>query len=207
MTTQFTCAKNRAKGFTLAELTLAVLIISIIMVALAPVVTKRVADNIKISNSTLSEFKLYTYDEAATDSKCTPAPDGSRAYDCEFSAPSSAKSVSVVMVSGGGGGAGATNATLLPTTNSASNSSSTANTKKEIEITNGIKNVVVSYLSGSGGGGGGGTWSGSASSAPTSQADCDKYDAKYLTPAQNGILGIFLKQQTAALQAVLQQLQ
>ena len=93
-----------ANGFTLAELTLALIIISIIMVALAPVVTKRVADNIKISNSTLSEFKLYTYDEAATDSKCTPASDGSRAYDCEFSAPSSAKSVSVVMVSGGGGG-------------------------------------------------------------------------------------------------------
>ena len=187
MTTQFTCAKNRAKGFTLAELTLALIIISIIMVALAPVVTKRVADNIKISNSTLSEFKLYTYDEAATDSKCTPAPDGSRAYDCEFSAPSSAKSVNVVMVSGGGGGAGATNATLLPTTNSASNSSSTANTTKEIEITNGIKNVVVSYLSGSGGGGGGGSWKqGSAGGAPTSQADCDKYDAKYLTASQNG---------------------
>ena len=186
MTTQFTCAKNRAKGFTLAELTLALIIISIIMVALAPVVTKRVADNIKISNSTLSEFKLYTYDEAATDSKCTPASDGSRAYDCEFSAPSSAKSVSVVMVSGGGGGAGATNATLLPTTNSASNSSSTANTTKEIEITNGIKNVVVSYLSGSGGGGGGGSWSESAGAAPTSQADCDKYDAKFLTAAQNG---------------------
>ena len=187
MTTQFTCAKNRANGFTLAELTLALIIISIIMVALAPVVTKRVADNIKISNSTLSEFKLYTYDEAATDSKCTPAPDGSHAYDCEFSAPTNAKSVSVVMVSGGGGGAGATNATLLPTTNSASNSSSTANTTKEIEITNGIKNVVVSYLSGSGGGGGGGSWKqGSAGGAPTSQADCDKYDAKYLTASQNG---------------------
>ena len=185
MTTQFTCAKNCAKGFTLAELTLAVLIISIIMVALAPVVTKRVASNIKISNSTLSEFKLYTYDEAAADSKCTPASDGSRAYDCEFSAPSSAKSVNVVMVSGGGGGAGATNATLLPTTNSASNSSSTASTTKEIEITNGIKNVVVSYLSGSGGGGGGGAWSESAGGAPTSQADCDRYDAKFLTAAQN----------------------
>ncbi len=174
-------------AFTLAELLVSTLIISIIMVVLAPVITKRVTSNINVSGgggSTKKESKLFLYNP--TDPNCS-AVSGQNALNCNFTTGSGVKSVNVVMVSGGGGGAGGTPPTVeygkkLTVTNSTIGSAKT----QEITITKNMKNVVVSYLSGSGGGGGGGTWSGSASSAPTSQADCDPYDAKFLTAAQNG---------------------
>ena len=181
-------AKNLAKsfGFTLAELLVSVLIISIIMVVLAPVITKRVTSNINVSGggSTKKESKLFLYNP--TDPDCNPVS-GQNALDCNFTTGTGVKSVNVVMVSGGGGGAGGTPPTVeygkkLTVTNSTIGSAKT----QEITISKNMKNVVVTYLSGSGGGGGGGAWSESAGAAPTSQADCDKYDAKYLTPAQNG---------------------
>ncbi len=182
-------AKNFAKsfGFTLAELLVSVLIISIIMVVLAPVITKRVTSNINVSGgggSTKKESKLFLYNP--TDPDCS-AVSGQSALDCNFTTGTGVKSVNVVMVSGGGGGAGGTPPTTeygkkLTVTNSTIGSAKT----QEITISKNMKNFVVSYLSGSGGGGGGGAWSESAGAAPTSQADCDKYDAKFLTASQNG---------------------
>ena len=185
-------AKNLAKsfGFTLAELLVSVLIISIIMVVLAPVITKRVTSNINVSGSgggsgsSKQDNKLFVYNP--TDPDCS-AVAGQNALDCNFTTGSGVKSVNVVMVSGGGGGAGGTPPTTeygkkLTVTNSTIGSAKT----QEITITKNMKNVVVSYLSGSGGGGGGGAWNESAGAAPTSQADCDKYDAKFLTASQNG---------------------
>ncbi len=179
-------ALNALLGFTLAELLVSTLIISIIMVVLAPVITKRVTSNINVSGggSTKKESKLFLYNP--TDPNCS-AVSGQNALDCNFTTGSGVKSVNVVMVSGGGGGAGGTPPTTeygkkLTVTNSTIGSAKT----QEITITKNMKNFVVSYLSGSGGGGGGGAWSESAGAAPTSQADCDKYDAKYLTASQNG---------------------
>ncbi len=180
-------ALNALLGFTLAELLVSTLIISIIMVVLAPVITKRVTSNINVSGgggSTKKESKLFLYNP--TDPNCS-AVSGQNALDCNFTTGTGVKSMNVVMVSGGGGGAGGTPPTVeygkkLTVTNSTIGSAKT----QEITISKNMKNVVVSYLSGSGGGGGGGAWNESAGGAPTSQADCDKYDAKYLTPAQNG---------------------
>ncbi len=174
-------------AFTLAELLVSTLIISIIMVVLAPVITKRVTSNINVSGgggSTKKESKLFLYNP--TDPNCS-AVAGQNALDCNFTTGSGVKSVNVVMVSGGGGGAGGTPPTTeygkkLTVTNSTIGSAKT----QEITISKNMKNFVVSYLSGSGGGGGGGAWSESAGAAPTSQADCDKYDAKFLTASQNG---------------------
>ena len=53
-----------------------------------------------------------------------------------------------------------------------------------------MKNVVVTYLTGGGGGGGGGAWEEIAGFTPTSQADCDPYDAKFLTASQNGVTAV-----------------
>ena len=130
--------KKQKLGFTLAELLLALIVMSLLIIAVAPVLTKRVVDNIKVSNSSQGEFKLYTYQNSADNPECTLAADGSKAYDCTFTAPTDAKSVSVVMVSGGGGGAGATEGTITPKTDF-----TTSSTGKELEITNGMKNVVV----------------------------------------------------------------
>ena len=172
-------------AFTLAELLVSTLIISIIMVVLAPVITKRVTSNINVSGggSTKKESKLFLYNP--TDPNCS-AVAGQNALDCNFTTGVGVKSVNVVMVSGGGGGAGGTPPTTeygkkLTVTNSTIGSAKT----QEITITKNMKNVVVSYLSGSGGGGGGGAWVEEQGGAPTSQADCDRYDAKFLTAAQN----------------------
>ncbi len=174
-------------GFTLAELLVSTLIISIIMVVLAPVITKRVTSNINVSGgggSTKKESKLFLYNP--TDPNCS-AVSGQNALDCTFRTGSGVKSISVVMVSGGGGGAGGTApyaeyGKKITVVNSTIGSAKT----QEITITKNMKNVVVSYLSGSGGGGGGGAWVETAGKVPTSQADCDPYDAKFLTAAQNG---------------------
>ena len=176
------------KGFTLAELLVSVLIISIIMVVLAPVMTRRHSSSINAGSggagSTSQASRLFLYN--LTDPDCT-AVAGQNALDCNFTTGTGVKSVNVVMVSGGGGGAGGTPPTTeygkkLTVTNSTIGSAKT----QEITITKNMKNFVVTYLAGSGGGGGGGAWSESTGAAPTSQADCDKYDAKFLTAEQNG---------------------
>ena len=178
------------KGFTLAELLVSVLIISIIMVVLAPVMTRRHSSSINAGSggaggaTATQKSRLFQYN--LTDPDCRTVS-GQNALDCNFTTGSGVKSVNVVMVSGGGGGAGGTPPTVeygkkLTVVNSTIGSAKT----QEITITKNMKNVVVSYLSGSGGGGGGGAWNESTGAAPTSQADCDKYDAKYLTPTQNG---------------------
>ena len=176
------------KGFTLAELLVSVLIISIIMVVLAPVMTRKHSNKVNVGGAgggtVTRESRLFLYNP--TDPNCS-AVAGQNALDCTFRTGSGVKSMNVVMVSGGGGGAGGTPPTTeygkkLTVTNSTIGSAKT----QEITITKNMKNVVVSYLSGSGGGGGGGAWNESAGAAPTSQADCDKYDAKFLTAEQNG---------------------
>ena len=146
------------RGFTLAELTLAVFIISILIVGFAPILTKRIQDNIKVSNALSGEGVMYLYEECADKSECTPAADGSRAYDCKFSAPANAKTISVVLVSGGGGGAGATEAVVTPYNETVANATNGQSQKKEINIVTGMAEVTVAHISGSGGGGGGGSW-------------------------------------------------
>ena len=127
-------------AFTLAELLVSTLIISIIMVVLAPVITKRVTSNINVSGgggSTKKESKLFLYNP--TDPNCS-AVSGQNALDCNFTTGSGVKSVNVVMVSGGGGGAGGTPPTTeygkkLTVTNSAIGSAKT----QEITITKNMK--------------------------------------------------------------------
>ena len=171
------------KAWTLSELLISTAIISIIFVVLAPIITKRFEDDIR-TGSAQNDTRLYLYD--TDDPDCTSESNNSLV--CKFVAPAGVKSINAIMVSGGGGGAGATNAGVAyDKIQTVTNTTATASVTKELDITSGLKNVKVNYLSGSGGGGGGGSWKqGSAGGAPKSQADCDKYDAKFLTAAQNG---------------------
>ena len=91
-------------AFTLAELLVTTLIVAIILVLFAPVITRRVSENVKVSqikNST----KLFIYDENNPDCKKVS---GKNSIDCSFSVPAGVQSLNAVIVSGGGGGAGAT---------------------------------------------------------------------------------------------------
>ena len=168
-------------GFTLAELLVILLISSVIMVVLAPVVRKK-QTAISDTSSASAQYESVLYTSSSPSADCTTSSDNS--LICNFKAPAGVKYINAILVSGGGGGAGATNPYIVSGASAVSN---TAGATKTVNIVSGMKNVVITYLSGSGGGGGGGASSQtSGGGAPTSQADCDKYDAKFLTAAQNG---------------------
>ena len=172
----------KKNAFTLAELLVAILIISIILTLFAPVLTKRVKERANISYKT--EGQLFLYDKFATD--CSAAADDPNAVDCKFTVPNRVSSISAVMVSGGGGGAGATTPTVsLDQKSYAANSSIGSSQTKTIKITKNMKNVTISYLAGGGGGGGGGAYT-QQQGAPQSQADCNKYNAMFIPASMNG---------------------
>ena len=167
-------------GFTLAELLVILLISSVIMVVLAPVVRKK-QTAISDTSSASAQYESVLYTSSSPSADCTTSSDNS--LICNFKAPAGVKYINAILVSGGGGGAGATNPYIVSGASAVSN---TAGATKAVNIVSGMRNVVITYLSGSGGGGGGGASSQtSGGGAPTSQADCDKYDAKFLTAAQN----------------------
>ena len=176
---------KNSNAFTLAELLVSILIISVILTLLAPVITKRAKESFTVNSSAQYESRLFLYD--ISDSDCTDPADGTKSLNCKFTAPNDVEEISVVMVSGGGGGAGATNPTV--NTNQRAYAASTtvgSSQTKEITITSGMKNVVISYLAGSGAGGGGGAYNSTTGGAPTSQADCDPFNALYIPAAYNG---------------------
>ena len=180
------CCQNgsRRNAFTLAELLISVLIISVIMVVLAPVITRRVTDNFRMTQLK-NATHLFLYDK--NDPDCKEVTGVDNVLDCTFTVPEGVKEINAVVVSGGGGGAGATLPTIeygkkLSVTNTTVGSSKT----QELKITRGMKNFVITYLTGGGGGGGGGAYKQTAGGAPKSQADCDPYQAKFLTSSQNG---------------------
>ena len=176
---------KNSNAFTLAELLVSILIISVILTLLAPVITKRAKESFTVNSSAQYESRLFLYD--ISDSDCTDPADGTKSLNCKFTAPNDVEEISVVMVSGGGGGAGATNPTV--NTNQRAYAASTtlgSSQTKEITITSGMKNVTISYLAGSGAGGGGGAYDSTTGGAPTSQADCDPFNALFIPAEYNG---------------------
>ena len=176
---------KNSNAFTLAELLVSILIISVILTLLAPVITKRAKESFTVNSSAQYESRLFLYD--ISDSDCTDPADGTKSLNCKFTTPNDVEEISVVMVSGGGGGAGATNPTV--NTNQRAYAASTtvgSSQTKEITITSGMKNVVISYLAGSGAGGGGGAYDSTTGGAPTSQADCDPFNALFIPAEYNG---------------------
>ena len=171
----------KKKAWTLSELLITTAIVAVIFVVLTPLITKRFEEKISMG-STQKDTRLFTYDPDDPDCSST----SSNSLICTFTVPAGVKNISAILASGGGGGAGATQGISTTETQSAANISATSTVTKNITISSGMKNVKVSYLTGGGGGGGGGTWAESQGEGPQSQADCDKYDAKYLTASQNG---------------------
>ena len=181
------CCKGSKKAFTLAELLVSVLIISIVMVVLAPVLTKRFVGSSSVGqvsgggvSGSNSDYRLFLFD--ASDPLCSAISGVTNAVECDFTAPEGVQLINAVLVSGGGGGAGATNPTY-----EVGKKSYTTSGKEEVKITNGMKNVTITYLSGGGGGGGGGAYvQQSSGGAPKEESDCTPYHAKLLTSTWNG---------------------
>ena len=135
------------KAWTLSELLITTAIVAIIFVVLTPVITRRFEEKIS-TGAAQNDTRLFTYDTDDTDCTSTSA----NSLVCKFTPPAGVKTINAILVSGGGGGAGATQAGTINVTKSATSGT------KELEITNGMKNVVITYLTGGGGGGGGGAW-------------------------------------------------
>ena len=119
--------KGCKKAFTLAELLTAVLVISIIMVALAPVITKRMKENITVQTDNKKGLEIYTNPGTYT-----------------FDVPIGINTLFLQGAGGGGGGAGSTyvekDVSFTSTTN--------------WTIPSGVNEVTLT-ITGSGGGGGG----------------------------------------------------
>ncbi len=181
---------KKQNAFTLAELLVSILIISVILTLLAPVITKRAKENISINGGSTNKIntRLFIYNKS--DSNCSEISGVNNSLSCNFTIPSGVKKINAIAVSGGGGGAGATQPSIeygkkLTVANATPKTSKT----QELTITNGMKNIVISELIGSGAGGGGGAYDSTTGGAPTSQADCDPFNALFIPAAYNGTGG------------------
>lgn len=151
------CTKS---GFSLVEMLMALLVASLLMAALAPVMTRKMHENLNINVNSSGQSKgwrLYTYSQ-----DCDKAEGEENVCEFkDFKVPQGVYAINLVMVSGGGGGAGATASNITPS------KTVTKYTKGEIRgnsdydeqiipITEYMKDVKISRLVGGGGGGGGG---------------------------------------------------
>ncbi len=173
-------------AFTLAELLVALLIIAVILTLLAPVLTKRGKQALTIGKKNY-QYKLYTYDK--TNPECEEIAGVDNSLKCNFTVPAQVSLINAIAVSGGGGGAGATQSSVeYSKLLTVASLNQTTDKKQEIPIGPDITNITVKHLSGSGAGGGGASWTsaGSSGGAPTSQADCDPFNALFIPAAYNG---------------------
>ena len=116
------------KGFTLAELLTAVLVISVIMVALAPVITKRMKDTVSVQTDNKKGLEIY-------------ANPGTYTFDVPIG-------INTLFIQGSGGGGGGGGATLSSEISIAKTVNSTWTVPKGV-------NQITLRITGSGGGGGG----------------------------------------------------
>ncbi len=162
-------------AFSLVEMLMALLVASLLLAALAPVMTRRMADNISISGNTGGTKGSVT--------PCVPDNNG------ECIAPMDAVSVSAIILSGGGGGGAAvaerisSNFTSLGSVTGLNNAAANTYKNATYTLTEDMKNLEITLISGGAGGGGG---NGTASTnAPTKQADCEPFGV-YVSASQNG---------------------
>lgn len=120
---------NFSHAFTLAELLTAVLVISVIMVALAPVITKRMSENVSVETDRKRGEEIWTNPGTYT-----------------FSVPAGINTVEISGAGGGGGGAGAVSKNYSKTYTGAAT--------RTITVPKGVTRVTFTLI-GAGGGGGG----------------------------------------------------
>ena len=132
-------------AFSLIEMLMALLVASLLMAALAPVMTKRMNENIKVNG--LGE----TY-RAPADMQCYTYSDSTPSVDVSIN---DVYSVSFLIASAGGGGAGSTSTKKIQQTPIQITGTTTSDTTQEITITEYMTDIKAALV-GAGGGGAGG---------------------------------------------------
>lgn len=163
---------NRIFAFSLVEMLMALLVASLLLAALAPVMTRKITENVNFgggSSKTLASYECFPYSDSLGD--VTYNLD--EAYYANF-----------VIASGGGGGAGATKEKVITKNETYKVTGTTSNVQKDIPITNTMTKVVVTQLIGGGGGGGrGATYKNTEEVAgqqiKPSAENCTNYGEKY----------------------------
>ena len=122
------CSAKKYSAFTLAELLVSVLIISIIMVVLAPVITRRMKDTLTVQTDNIKGLEIYT----------NP---GTYSFDVPIG-------INTLFIQGSGGAGGGAGATY---TEKETSFTSTTNWT----VPKGVYQITIT-ITGSGGGGGGG---------------------------------------------------
>lgn len=196
-------------AFSLVEMLMALLVASLLLAALAPVMTKRLNDNVSVTVPSKSDsgYKIFTTDDA----DCEEV-EGQNYMKCAFTVPNDVTQLNIYMQGAGGGGAAAIpaiNEICEFNTATGNNSANTVICKSryndvkywnaintsvkgvkigryylDIFIAPGMQNLSALLIA-PGGGGGGGIYH----SKPVHQNDCENIKPgvlKYLTAEQNG---------------------
>lgn len=157
-------------AFSLIEMLMALLVASLLMAALAPVMTRRMADNVTISGTggafIPKVYCAYVNNGSSLIKKETPE-EGCAVPDNTYSA-------NIIMASGGGGGGGAAEAsngtldyTLMPAYTGGSGANATGGGSVQSTKFSKASHTMWVYLVGGGSGGGGGN--GKVSTAPNEE--------------------------------------
>ena len=165
----------KMRAFSLVEMLMALLVASLLMAALAPVMTRRMGENINVSGSGNSIIPT---------GGCVFSEPGE--YECEI--PDNTTAFSVLMASGGGGGGGAagisegTVVTRAVAGTAVKNSVNDSRNSNSYVITRNVTDVEAVLIGG--GGGGGGAWG--KGGHPGSQLDCGTWGV-YVGPEYSGV--------------------
>lgn len=163
---------NRIFAFSLVEMLMALLVASLLLAALAPVMTRKITENVNFgggSSKTLASYECFPYSDSLGD--VTYNLD--EAYYANF-----------VIASGGGGGAGATKEKVITKNETYKVTGTTSNVQKDIPITNTMTKVVLTHLIGGAGGGGRGNTYKNIKEEPgktitASEENCAAYGTEY----------------------------
>ena len=161
----FTYKNKKHTAFTLAELLTAVLVISIIMVALAPVITKRMKDNVSVTTDNKKGLEIF-------------ANPGTYTFDVPIG-------INTLFLQGSGGGGGGGGASYI-------DKSVTYLSNSTWTVPKGV-NKVTFTLYGAGGGGGGGYGKTGSESCPSPYAKLPNMadngrDLCYFSKKQDSVL-------------------
>ncbi len=179
--------KTQKAAFSLVEMLMALLVASLLLAALAPVMTKKINENVIVSG-TGGAILPKTY--------CAYVNNGNELLRkvTEKDAclvPDNTYSMGIILASGGGGGGGAADMAVSSSLKNLTNASgatgasnTTSYTEKVQTFDKSTKSILIK-IAGGGAGAGGGNYVASGVAAPKSQADCEPFGI-YIKAAWNG---------------------
>lgn len=143
-------------GFSLVEMLMALLVASLLLAALAPVMTRKMNENIHVSGEfSVGDKKVKTYEISYNDCLALPgaeektAPDGSKYCEGEWVVPNNYNGpMTVTLISAGGGGGTAPTAGYTEYT--------TAGSTNTFTVPAMVNQIEATLISGGAGGGAGG---------------------------------------------------